>query len=167
MRFLFTRSTILSPDWDIITWGLCEPVSHVGIKIGEKVYHWNITGFHIDSLETFTKTRVIIYYKDYPFTSKATKSVGTYMKTRWTGTSFYDYFYFFWLTYRAILKLVFKIKIPFKEPFGDTSFNYICHEIPEALPENVRPKYDRDKANTPYRLAKALGAEKYINMEGK
>lgn len=159
MKFLWTRSTLLSKKWDIITFWLGEPVSHFALQIGTRVFHWNFFGFHNDNIEVFKKSRIIVYEIQNPIKTYKLDILIDSMNNRWRGGSYYDYVYFFWLTWRGFLRVLFRVPIPYKEPFGETTYNFICHEAIEALPKNIRPKYDRSKANTPYRLFVELGGE--------
>lgn len=152
MKFLWTRSKLLSKNWDIITWWLGEPVSHFALQIANRVFHWNFLGFHNDHIDDFKKSRIIVYEIQSGLRTEKVDNLIDSMNKRWRGGSYYDYVYFFWLTWRGFLRVFFGKKIPFKEPFGDTTYNFICHEGIESLPEHLRPKYDRDKSNTPYRL---------------
>ena len=160
MKFLWTRSKLLSDKWDLITWWLGEPVSHFALQIGLYVFHWNFFGFHKDHIDKFSKKRVIVYSSESPLKTYKVDILIKAMEDRWRGGSYYDYVYFFWLAWRGFLRTLFRIPIPYREPFGDTTYNFICHEAIEALPENIRPKYDRSRANTPYRLWLELKGDK-------
>jgi len=157
MRLVWTRSTHLSKKWSFISVFLREPVDHFAIEFfstNKRYLHWNLSGFHDDDEKTFFKNRKAVFTKEYHMKSVVEQSVHDTMVDRHKG-SHYDYAYLLWLIWRSALLLV-GIKIPEGEPFGDTTNNMICHEALEGLPRNVRPKYDSDKANTPYRLYQEL-----------
>lgn len=159
MKFLWTRSKLISDKWDFITFWLGEPVSHFALQIGLYVFHWNFFGFHKDHINDFKKRRVIVYEISHGIKTYKVDHLIKSMNARWSGGSYYDYIYFFWLTWMGFLRIAFSKPIPYREPFGDTTYNFICHEAIEALPHNLRPEYDRSRANTPYRLYKELSGE--------
>jgi hypothetical protein len=155
MTFIWTRSLFLkkiSTENDFIGYFLEEPCGHFGILINNRILHWSFRGFIDDSIEDFFKKRKRIFSKYYELESDEDESkIYENMKYKYRGST-YDFMYLFWLTWRGFLLFSFNRPIPYGEPFGDTTNNMLCHEALEGLPDRIRPEYDRDKANTPYRL---------------
>lgn len=155
MRILFTRSTLLGGKEDLITWGLNEPVSHVAIDFKGAVGHssWS-HGVDILPLSELLRTRKIIYSIDVP----ATDEEGKYFLDRVQENidRKYDFRFFFWLVWRGILKKFFRIPVPDKIESEDSAA-VLCSEILDYLPPDIRPKYDKTRATTPFKLYTLLG----------
>jgi hypothetical protein len=144
----------VSKDNDFLGFFLGEPASHFGLMFEDgRVMHWSFRGFITETEFEFLENRTVVFEIDYDVSKYKEDVLFEKLKYKYRGST-YDYAYFFWITYRAILRTVTigYWKIPYREPFGDTTNNMICHEALEALPEDIRPEYDRDKSNTPYRL---------------
>jgi len=152
MTFLWTRSTLFSEDWDLITWWLESFSSHFAILVGSTIYHWSFSGFKADTMDDFTKNRMIVKSINYKLSPMEANRVHNRMKKRWERGSFYDYMYALWLFFMGLFLKTIRKAIPYGEPWGETANNFICHEAIEALPKGVRPVYDRGRANTPDRL---------------
>jgi len=154
MKLLWTKSKLQIKGQDFIGFFLKEPCSHFGIMFDNgKIMHWSFRGKIVQSEFEFLEHRELVFEIDYKISKYREKSLFDRLDYKYRGST-YDYVYLMWLVWRALLlNLSFgSIKIPYKEPFGETSNNMICHEALKALPKEIRPKYDVKKGNTPYRL---------------
>lgn len=155
MRLVWTKSSYLGNNGDLITWGLDEPVSHFAIILFESiVFHSSWFGVEIDSLDDFKAHRIIVLEK--PLQISQAVELGVLNKMSKMSLKGYDWKFFFWLVWRAFLKKIFNIPIPNK-PQEDKS-SIICQEALEALPMRIRPVYDKNKAVTPFALYKELSS---------
>lgn len=152
MTFLWTLDHRLGGKEDLITFFLEEPVSHFGIRFNNgMVAHWGITGFKYETEFEFLENRTVKYEMHYEISDYREELAAQNIVEKHKDSN-YDFIYLIWLIWRAFLLTFFGIKIPYGEPNGETTNSMICHEALEAFPEDIRPKYNSDKANTPYRL---------------
>ncbi len=152
MTFLWTRSTRLGGKFAFISYFLKEPCGHFAIRFSNgMIVHWSFSGFKLDSLMAFLEKREVVFTMDHNI-SKYREEKFYDMVTVKYKESGYDYGYLSWLIYRGFLLTIFKRPIPYTAPAFDSSNNMLCNEALEAMPKDIRPKYDPDKANTPYRL---------------
>lgn len=155
MKLLFTRSTLLGGKEDLITWGLEEPVSHFAIEYKGAVAHssWS-HGVDILPLSELLRSRRIIFEIEVPATPAEAGEFFNRVQERINRR--YDFKFFFWLVWRGILKKIFRIPVPDKIE-EEHSYAFLCTEILELLPDSIKPRYDKTRATTPFKLYTQLG----------
>ena len=160
MKALFTRGKAL--NWagvkeDLITWGLEQPVSHVGLMFNNgQVIHSTWAGVEVIPYDKFVECREIMAVIDHELTDEEENEV-------FSAASEYEYKQYDWL---FLFKLILQV-IANKLGFGKVEYwkswdlpqALICHEIYEIVPEDYRPKKDLSKAATPFEL--------YLLLEGE
>ena len=156
MIYLFTKSTKLNwfTEEDVITWGLEEPVSHMGILLnGTHVFHSSASifgggseGVKCDTLDDFLKARKVVftYNHDIPAPDEI-EMLDAVREIDWP----YDYEYFWFLVRSAICLKLFRRKLP-QSNKNDGPDAFICHEVHELLPDKYKPEVDLSNAITPY-----------------
>ena len=156
MRLVFTKVPYFRGG-DLVTWGLEEPVSHVGIEFsnGEILHSSFRTNVEFTSREKFFKDRVEVLSIDIPGKDTIPYCVAKYkLKTRkWS----YDFRYLFFLVKEVLFLKLFRNKISYDVRWESTD-SIICHEILEFT-ELKCPNFDNEGANTPFRLYKKLREE--------
>lgn len=154
MKIVFTRSTLLG-KFDLITWGLEEPVSHVGIEfLNTFVFHSTLWGVEVLSKNDFYEHRQKVFSVGYDIPEDIQFKILKFLATKYTKRS-YDWKFFWWLVWQAFKLKFFRKPIPNKVVVQDRRA-VLCTEALELLPDNIRPKYDASTATTPYRLYRML-----------
>ena len=106
-----------------------EPISHIALQVGDHVIHSDRRGVVMDKLSDFVKKNGIICSarpRTYFYVKQVTKYI---QKTfpKYIGRK-YDFFALWFMAFRFILRLWFKIPLP-KDNLWNVSNMYICTEL--------------------------------------
>lgn len=157
MKLVFTKKEVFRKG-DLITWGLEEPVSHVGMLFdnGMALHSSFFGGVMIQTKEQFFKNRVgvlavdLIGHDDATIFRMAEEKLN---KKEWD----YDFLYAAYLACEALGLKLFNKRISNAVSFESMN-DIICHEILEFV--GLRSTmFDQEGANTPYRMFLKLKSE--------
>jgi hypothetical protein len=151
-----------SPLSKLIMWALNEPVSHFIIIDGKLVFHSNLLGVNISSLQAIQQTHKIVYQVTPPATTVQRQTVYNDVTDKVIGDA-YDYRAFFYFCWRALLFKCFKTPLPVKVPWNTNSefmSKFLCTEMGELLPpEWIKPLDPKELGIvSPYKLIQAVMA---------
>ena len=152
MKFIWTKSTILGGNEDLITWFLDEPCSHFAIEFSDgSVFHSSLFGVEFLTKDEFYSHRVKVFEICYPYAreTKIKDKLKQFVRYK------YDWLFFFWLTWASIKRMIFKIPLQDRIELQQTN-GILCTEAIDLLPKQYNNNIDLSRVTTPYKLYNIL-----------
>ena len=149
MRLVWTRSTRLSDEHDIITWAFGHRCSHFAIGFFDEavLFHSQADGVGVDDYYKFYANRMKVYEIEIPTSYEEEAEILQAMIDLYADLP-YDYRFFTWLFWVAFKRKVLGIKPPLFIEQQDAGA-IICHEVLNLLPEDIRPDIDLRRSVMP------------------
>jgi hypothetical protein len=159
VKILFVKSNLLGSK--IIRWGLNEESSHVAIQFNSLIVHSSVFGVSLVWNKSFYKHYKVVNELDYSDRLDLREEdkvfcgiMDNYDESR------YDYSALIYFIFRGLLKKLFKIPFPNKNPLNEAN-SFLCTELISKLPKRLTVDIDYS-ITSPDRLYPLLKEKKGI-----
>ena len=141
MKFVFTKSTLLGDNDDVITWAFDHNCSHFAVGFFDEAvfFHSVWDGPGVDDYYEFYKHRKKVYEIDIPLSYEEEAHI-LFTMIDVGGDLDYDYEFFKWLVKVGFNKKILRKPVPDSVKFQDPG-SIICHEALSLMPDNIIEKY--------------------------